>query len=132
MAIPITWANHNRAGQADNLVAWSAGSTGSEPGEHRALRVWDSGDVLLAEKLDIATDAEAATVTTTATGTLRFKLWSIRDGLDSLHAVEWTSEHPTPDPGPGTAIIAETWYPPVTPPSQPHGEQLVADGVTPH
>lgn len=112
MSIVITWSNHSRAGQADTLVAWRDGSTGQEANEHRALRVWDAAANLLAEKLDIATDAETATVETDYTGTVQFKLWSIRDGFDSWQAVEWTSEHPVGDAVVGTVITADTWVPP--------------------
>lgn len=127
----ITWANHHRILQADALVAWTDAGTGAEAGEHRALQVRDSGGVLLAEKLDIATDAETATVETDYTGTVHFKLWSIRDGFDSWQAVEWTSEHPVGDAVAGTVITAGTWFPPPSMPDQPHGEALVADDILP-
>lgn len=131
MAIILTWSNHSRAGQSDTLVAWRDGSTGQEANERRALQVRDSGGVLLAEKLDIATDAESATVETDQTGTLHFKLWSIRDGFDSWQPNEWTSEHPVADAVTGTIIIATGYTGLPAIPNQPHGEPLVASNIAP-
>lgn len=128
MSLTLTWANRNRVLQADQVVDWLAASTGVEAGQHTALQVFDAADVLLAEKLDIG--GETATVTSDYVGTLKFKLWSIRDDLDSWQPVEFEAVNASPA-GTGTNIAAETWYPPDITPDQPHGESLVASGITP-
>lgn len=102
----ITWSNRHRTLQADQLVDWLAAGTGQERNQHTRLRVYN-GATLLAEKLDIA--GETATVDSDHNGTLRFVLWSHRDGLDSLQADEWT--WPNTPTGTGTTITAATWVP---------------------
>ena len=123
----ITWANRHRTLQADQHVDWLAAGTGAEPGQHYALQVRDAADNLLAEKLDI--DGLTATVESDHAGPLHFRLWTIRDGLDSWQAVEWSA--PNTPTGTGTTITAATWHAPVVPPTQPSGEAIVADGITP-
>lgn len=129
MSLVLTWAHRDRITQADQPVDCLAATIGPEPGVHYALQVRNASNVLLAEKLDI--DGATATVSSDAAGTLSFKLWSIRDGYASWQAVEWTRAQATPDAVAGTFITAATWLPPTTGPTQPHGEALVASGISP-
>lgn len=103
----ITWANRHRTQQADQLVPWTSASTGVEKAQHSRLRVYNAANTLLAEKLDI--DGETATVNSDYNGTLRFELWSHRDGLDSWDRNIWTA--PNTPTGTGTTITAATWVP---------------------
>lgn len=128
MSMVITWAHRNRIMQADNAIEWTAASIGPEAGVHYALQVF-SGATLLAEKLDI--DGETATVASDTAGPLTFRLWAIRDGLDSWQPVVWMLTQAVPDAVAGTSIAADTWTPPPTGPTQPHGEALVASNISP-
>ena len=121
----LTWAHRDRPTQADQVLDWLDGTIGPEPGVHYALQVFNAADTLLAQKLDIA--GGTATVQTVVVGTLKFKLWSIRDGIASWQIVEWSLVNVAADAVAGTVITAVTWVP-IDPVPSETSTRITAEG----
>ena len=87
--LTLTWATRNRIQQTAGLIGFYAGSITTEVGVTYSGELRKTSDDSL---LDSFTDISTTTYTFTTAyiGEVYFKLWSVRDGLDSWQAVTHT------------------------------------------
>lgn len=88
-AIELTWDNHNRLVQADQLIAYGDGDTGLEAGQQTVIEFrWraDSGDAWGEPTTRIVTTPPAASYDPPADGWVQITAYSIRDGITSWQA----------------------------------------------
>lgn len=104
--VTIAWAHRDRAAQTVDFADYTTGNIGPEPGTTYRVRVYN-GNTLL-RTYDVAGDTTTWTYPTDDSiadgnlSTLRLKLTSVRDGLESLQAFDHTFAR--------TAVSGGTYY----------------------
>lgn len=91
----FTWKHRDRVLQADTLIDASAGSIGPEVGVTYTVRITTpDGGTVLAERVGVAGDTVTIGVSEVNAANALVRVFSVRDGLESLNNYEWPIEIP--------------------------------------
>lgn len=91
----FTWKHRDRVLQADTLVSADAASIGPEPGTTYTVQLWNSDKtILVAESAGVVGTTTTIQIEDVNSPLVVARVFSVRDGLESLMAHEWEIEIP--------------------------------------